>query len=203
VNLVRMIQEIELHAKAQIVMPQEESIYGNSEIINEHAILQQMKPLVVHCSAGVGRTGVLVSSMICLKRMREESKIDLYQVTKHMRTQRMAMIQTPDQYAFVYRIVLDWLDMSSPQQQSQAAESMYAVPPRPGQKPQLNLQQEVDLRLPPHGESDSDTTRVYNARNQPATRGGPPPIIPPKSTSIRLNPNVRDGGESTGHGFDA
>ena len=36
VNLVRMIQEIELHAKAQIVMPQEESIYGNSEIINEH-----------------------------------------------------------------------------------------------------------------------------------------------------------------------
>ncbi|EGD81142.1 LOW QUALITY PROTEIN: hypothetical protein PTSG_13149 [Salpingoeca rosetta] len=201
-NLVRMIQEIEQYANSRVVMPQEESIYGNREIINEHAILQQMKPLVVHCSAGVGRTGVFVAAMICLKRMREENKMDLYQVTKHMRTQRMAMIQTPDQYAFVYRVVLDWLDMSAPVQAQ--PESMYSSMPAGGKAPRLSLQQEVDSQLPMRNESDSDTTRVHHGHAQPPTGAPPvrrpPPSIPPKSTSIKLKAGSNEEG---GYGFDA
>jgi hypothetical protein len=39
--------------------------------------------------------------------------LSLSQITKHLRTQRAAMIQTSDQYEFVYKCMVDHLDMSS------------------------------------------------------------------------------------------
>eukprot|EP00049_Salpingoeca_infusionum_P016342 m.332970 g.332970 ORF g.332970 m.332970 type:complete len:4476 (-) comp16062_c0_seq1:606-14033(-) len=113
-DVASMINEIETYARSRIVQPQEESIYGNAQIITEQAILAQRRPLVVHCTAGVGRTGAFIAMCICIKRMQEESKIDLYHVTKHLRTQRTMMIQSPDQYQFVYRVIIDWLDLAQP-----------------------------------------------------------------------------------------
>lgn len=110
-TLVELIQRIEDYERALIVVP-EESIYGNAKAIAEQAILKQMRPVVVHCSAGVGRTGVFCALAIGIKRMQEEQKMDLNSLTKHLRTQRPAMIQTADQYEFVYRCMLDYLDMS-------------------------------------------------------------------------------------------
>jgi protein tyrosine phosphatase len=109
-GLVDMIERIDAYGRKHVVMPQEESIYGNQETITEQAILQQLRPTVVHCSAGVGRTGAFCAAVICLQRMQDEGKIDLFQVVKHLRTQRPGMVQTAEQYAFVYRCVLDWLD---------------------------------------------------------------------------------------------
>lgn len=66
-------------------------------------IAAQIKPMVVHCSAGVGRTGTFCALQICLKKLEVEQRVDLFTVVKHMRTQRMSMIQTADQYELVYR----------------------------------------------------------------------------------------------------
>jgi hypothetical protein len=76
------------------------------------AIIKQLKPVVVHCSAGVGRTGVFCAMAIGIKSLQEEQKIDLSVITKHLRTQRSSMIQTAEQYVFVYRCIIDYLDMS-------------------------------------------------------------------------------------------
>ncbi|NXE92636.1 PTPRD phosphatase, partial [Menura novaehollandiae] len=51
-------------------------------------------PISVHCSAGVGRTGVFITLSIVLERMRYEGVVDIFQTVKMLRTQRPAMVQT-------------------------------------------------------------------------------------------------------------
>ncbi|XP_074923456.1 receptor-type tyrosine-protein phosphatase delta isoform X27 [Chelonoidis abingdonii] len=66
-------------------------------------------PISVHCSAGVGRTGVFITLSIVLERMRYEGVVDIFQTVKMLRTQRPAMVQTEDQYQFGYRAALEYL----------------------------------------------------------------------------------------------
>ncbi|XP_047379754.1 receptor-type tyrosine-protein phosphatase delta isoform X37 [Sciurus carolinensis] len=66
-------------------------------------------PISVHCSAGVGRTGVFITLSIVLERMRYEGVVDIFQTVKMLRTQRPAMVQTEDQYQFCYRAALEYL----------------------------------------------------------------------------------------------
>ncbi|XP_034738139.1 protein tyrosine phosphatase receptor type Fa isoform X21 [Etheostoma cragini] len=66
-------------------------------------------PITVHCSAGVGRTGVFITLSIVLERMRYEGAVDLFHTVKTLRTQRPAMVQTEDQYQLCYRAALEYL----------------------------------------------------------------------------------------------
>uniref|UniRef100_A0A8K9X6R6 Receptor-type tyrosine-protein phosphatase delta n=1 Tax=Oncorhynchus mykiss TaxID=8022 RepID=A0A8K9X6R6_ONCMY len=66
-------------------------------------------PITVHCSAGVGRTGVFITLSIVLERMRYEGVVDIFQTVKMLRTQRPATVQTEDQYQFCYRAGLEYL----------------------------------------------------------------------------------------------
>uniref|UniRef100_A0A671NY72 Receptor-type tyrosine-protein phosphatase S n=1 Tax=Sinocyclocheilus anshuiensis TaxID=1608454 RepID=A0A671NY72_9TELE len=66
-------------------------------------------PISVHCSAGVGRTGIFITLSIVLERMRYEGVVDIFQTVKMLRTQRPAMVQTEDQYQFCYRAGLEYL----------------------------------------------------------------------------------------------
>lgn len=77
------------------------------------------KTIVVHCSAGIGRTGTFCSIDIILKRLRwlaqhrravpetvVQNAIDVRSVVLHLRQQRKGMVQTLDQYSFVYLVIL-------------------------------------------------------------------------------------------------
>ncbi|XP_071026176.1 receptor-type tyrosine-protein phosphatase S isoform X4 [Oncorhynchus clarkii lewisi] len=66
-------------------------------------------PISVHCSAGVGRTGVFTTLSIVLERMRYEGVVDIFQTVKMLRTQRPAMVQTEDEYQFCYQAGLEYL----------------------------------------------------------------------------------------------
>ncbi|XP_006786746.1 receptor-type tyrosine-protein phosphatase S-like isoform X2 [Neolamprologus brichardi] len=66
-------------------------------------------PICVHCSAGVGRTGVFITLSIVLERMRYEGAVDIFQTVKMLRTQRPAMVQTEDEYQFCYQAALEYL----------------------------------------------------------------------------------------------
>ena len=63
-------------------------------------------PISVHCSAGVGRTGVFISLSIVLERMQYEGVVDIFQTVRILRTQRPAMVQTEvsniDSFHFLY-----------------------------------------------------------------------------------------------------
>jgi len=72
-------------------------------------------PLVVHCSAGVGRTGCFCVSHAILAKVRadrhdyplEEPKVNIPDTMIKMRLQRPNLVQTPDQYIFCYIAIYD------------------------------------------------------------------------------------------------
>lgn len=106
--MCQLYSSITAYQNSKVVLP-EESIYGNAAAIDEQARGAQIKPVVVLCSAGVGRTGAFCAMANCLKRLELEKVADPFTVVKHLRTQRMSMVQTADQYEFVYRVLLDCL----------------------------------------------------------------------------------------------
>ncbi|XP_067106804.1 tyrosine-protein phosphatase non-receptor type 9 [Osmerus mordax] len=64
-------------------------------------------PLVVHCSAGIGRTGTFCTLDICLSRLEDIGTVDVRQTVRRMRGQRAFSIQTWDQYYFCYTAVIE------------------------------------------------------------------------------------------------
>jgi len=72
-------------------------------------------PIVVHCSAGIGRTGTLCTIHLTLGKVKEHLeknpnepyKFDLYSTVMELRSQRTGMVQQPEQYRFCYHSILD------------------------------------------------------------------------------------------------
>jgi netrin-G3 ligand len=52
------------------------------------------QPLLVHCSAGVGRTGAFVVLDSMLERMKQEDNLNIFEFLKQLRAQRVLMVQT-------------------------------------------------------------------------------------------------------------
>ncbi|CAG8736595.1 1385_t:CDS:1 [Racocetra fulgida] len=81
----------------------------------DDANLQQTKigPVVVHCSAGCGRTGTFCtvdSTLALLPEFQPDDKSDLiYNLVGHFREQRRTMVQTLGQFQYCYLAVLSKL----------------------------------------------------------------------------------------------
>ena len=54
----------------------------------------QDPPLLVHCSAGVGRTGTFITLDMMMQQMKAEGTLSVCQCVSHLRKQRMKMVQT-------------------------------------------------------------------------------------------------------------
>ncbi|XP_058527750.1 tyrosine-protein phosphatase non-receptor type 20 isoform X9 [Ochotona princeps] len=66
-------------------------------------------PLVVHCSAGVGRTGVFLCLDVVFCAIEKNYSFSISNIVAQMREQRYGMIQTKEQYSFCYEVVLEVL----------------------------------------------------------------------------------------------
>ena len=76
------------------------------------------KPRIVHCSAGVGRTGTFIALDYLLQEL-DEGKFDdlvgktddpIFECVKRLREQRMFMVYKAGQYAFIYQVLRErWL----------------------------------------------------------------------------------------------
>ncbi|KAK6325941.1 hypothetical protein J4Q44_G00015850 [Coregonus suidteri] len=113
-------------------------------------------PAVVHCSAGIGRSGtfsLVDTCLILMDKRKDPLSVDIQRVLLDMREYRMGLIQTPDQLRFSYRAVLEgakyivgdcsahtvtssqWRDLSREDRET-VCESPPAPPPsRPSDKP--------------------------------------------------------------------
>ncbi|KAM4619469.1 tyrosine-protein phosphatase non-receptor type 5 [Polymixia lowei] len=62
-------------------------------------------PVIVHCSAGIGRTGCFIATSILCKQLRTEGVVDILRATCQLRLDRGGMIQTCEQYQFVHHVL--------------------------------------------------------------------------------------------------
>ncbi|XP_075470706.1 tyrosine-protein phosphatase non-receptor type 21 isoform X3 [Ascaphus truei] len=69
-------------------------------------------PVLVHCSAGVGRTGVVILSEVMIACLEHNEMLDIPRVLDMLRRQRMMMVQTISQYTFVYKVLIQFLKSS-------------------------------------------------------------------------------------------
>ncbi|XP_007902819.2 tyrosine-protein phosphatase non-receptor type 13 [Callorhinchus milii] len=71
--------------------------------------VHRLGPVVVHCSAGIGRAGVLICTDVLLSLIDKNLSFEIMAIVREMRKQRHGMIQTKDQYLFCYKVVLEIL----------------------------------------------------------------------------------------------
>ncbi|XP_075919547.1 tyrosine-protein phosphatase non-receptor type 11-like [Petromyzon marinus] len=97
-------------------------LYFLAEVNARMAETSRAGPVVVHCSAGIGRTGTFIVIDILTKLIAHhgvESDIDVSATIQKVRAQRSGMVQTEAQYKFVYMAVQAYLDMKNRDLQNQ------------------------------------------------------------------------------------
>ncbi|XP_053197059.1 receptor-type tyrosine-protein phosphatase H-like [Scomber japonicus] len=83
------------------------------------------EPTVVHCSAGVGRTGTIIALDVLLQQLEREKAVGINAFVHKMRLNRPHMVQTESQYVFLHQCIMDRL--------------------QPHEKPEENLYENVDM----------------------------------------------------------
>jgi len=104
----KMIEVTHLHFTnwPDFGVPKETQFF--KDLLKEVEIRRQEKePIVVHCSAGIGRTGTFVAIHISMLQHLLGRDINIKETVLHLRSQRMGMVQSPEQYNFIYASVAD------------------------------------------------------------------------------------------------
>lgn len=88
-------------------VPTNESITIVEKLISQiHAHFDKKESIILHCSAGVGRTGTLIAIIDGIGLInRGDKELSVFEIVSNIRKQRFGSIQTEEQYAFVHKFL--------------------------------------------------------------------------------------------------
>lgn len=145
------------------------------------------KPIVVHCSAGLGRSGVFITVHTALECFRDKRKVSIKDIASKIRNQREGMIQSQDQYRFCLEAVANELapEVTAEEEQVPAVRPAEPLPPPPPQEGRFTS---PVIFVPDASQSPlMPPTPTIPRRNDDVTEeSGPSPSVatsPPPTTS--------------------
>ncbi|XP_017274033.2 receptor-type tyrosine-protein phosphatase H isoform X3 [Kryptolebias marmoratus] len=98
-------------------------------LVRRHIESEETKaPTVVHCSAGVGRTGTIIALDVLLQQLQKEHAVSINDFVHRMRQHRSHMVQTESQYVFLHQCIMDSLQQNEKQEENiyENADMIYA-----------------------------------------------------------------------------
>ena len=122
-----------------------------------HAILRFIKrvneayslekgPILVHCSAGVGRTGTLVALDSLLQQLAEEGQVSIFNTVCDLRHQRNFLVQSLKQYIFIYRALMEMAQYGDTEiPASQLKNNVAKLRQRDNGKEKCRMEEEYDV----------------------------------------------------------
>ncbi|XP_077129386.1 tyrosine-protein phosphatase non-receptor type 4 isoform X2 [Ranitomeya variabilis] len=102
----RPLTQIQYTAWPDHGVPDDSSDFLDFVCLVREKRINREEPVVVHCSAGIGRTGVLITMETAMCLMERNQSVYPLDIVRTMRDQRAMMIQTPSQYRFVCEAIL-------------------------------------------------------------------------------------------------
>ncbi len=159
-------------------------------------------PIVVHCSAGLGRSGVFITVHSALETQAARRRVDIENIVRNLRKQREGMVQTQDQYRFCYEVTAEALGgQQRSRTKSEPGRSFEPPSTRPLSmpvaEPKSSIREYRQKRepsipppspsLPPYTEEmQEDDMELPRFQTPPPPDSSPPPPISQQVTPVKL-----------------
>ncbi|KAL9899426.1 protein tyrosine phosphatase 99A isoform 2-T2 [Glossina fuscipes fuscipes] len=151
-------------------------------------------PIVVHCSAGVGRTGTYIVLDAMLKQIQHKGVVNVFGFLRHIRIQRNFLVQTEEQYIFIHDALVEAIASSETNLRAEQIEELKNCTPYLEQQYRNIIQfQTKDIHIA------SAMKQVNSIKNRGA-------IFPIEGSRVHLTPKPGEEGSdyinaSWLHGF--
>ncbi|XP_015755647.1 PREDICTED: receptor-type tyrosine-protein phosphatase delta-like [Acropora digitifera] len=144
-------------------------------------------PLVVHCSAGVGRTGAFIVIDAMLESIEKKKVADVFNYVKLLRVNRISMVQTEEQYAFIHMALLESVICGNTEIPAQdlriALKKLVAVNPKTNMTGLAREYQRLDLIT---ADDVTDIKDSVGRQKENASKNRFPDIVPLNGSRVIL-----------------
>lgn len=126
----RLINHIQMVNWPDFLIPNEELGYETIDnliqLIIEYREMNENSPIVIHCSAGIGRTGTFITLFNIVKCLRlyktiiapidllsrPKPFISVFNMVRMLREQRLGMVASVEQYSYIYQFICKWITIN-------------------------------------------------------------------------------------------